>query len=571
MREGTVLLFVPLRIFPHPHFSNISIPCSQLSKEDSSLEESECKPWIVDWTKWENPEAWPVKKVVQDVPSKIDGQTEDWFKDAPHWFLEAQEVFKADEKLKGCGHSVCECEREKRPLESHTTRCTNYTLSAPLQRNANAGCELALSRVPIELQRMLQKYLKTTQALIGADAGESGASVAETFAEALGPVHRQLSYLCSLSNWKSDRARALASRLARKQGEVAGLRLAACENQDLLDRVTPQMQYTCVQPFMDSLRMTDAMNEIRNKRSSLTVQDLRRLLSRCVAILISLEKCDYTLVHFLVALPFEVFTRPAVAVAVSTLTLTTIRAPTWFAVRPQLVYFLDISVCTNAYAVQVGYSIRNMTSLSSLAPHQFAAKTSLFERRQGNDPLLLQPFGYIARFIFETAKVSQLFCHQIIWNMKANCYKDDAAEIEDPMKPALDRMTDMVVDSLSGDARAFYDQEFGFFKNQQGNLDLWETEAFHQKAKIDAEMAEIVVDIGVYLPSNPDGRVIDIDKKSGRPLQSHAKAPFMATFKVRKERIIIDSNPESLLNGALEKREYDVWQQAILTMISQIP
>jgi hypothetical protein len=31
------------------------------------------------------------------------------------------------------------------------------------------------------------------------------------------------------------------------------------------------------------------------------------------------------------------------------------------------------------------------------------------------------------------------------------------------MKPALDRMTDMVVNSLSGDARDFYDREFGFF------------------------------------------------------------------------------------------------------------
>lgn len=37
--------------------------------------------------------------------------------------------------------------------------------------------------------------------------------------------------------------------------------------------------------------------------------------------------------------------------------------------------------------------------------------------------------GYVGRFIFETAKISQLFCHQIIWNMKANCYKDDAAEL----------------------------------------------------------------------------------------------------------------------------------------------
>lgn len=37
--------------------------------------------------------------------------------------------------------------------------------------------------------------------------------------------------------------------------------------------------------------------------------------------------------------------------------------------------------------------------------------------------------GYVGRFIFETAKISQLFCHQIIWNMRANCFKDDAADV----------------------------------------------------------------------------------------------------------------------------------------------
>lgn len=35
--------------------------------------------------------------------------------------------------------------------------------------------------------------------------------------------------------------------------------------------------------------------------------------------------------------------------------------------------------------------------------------------------------GYVERFIFETSKISQLFCHQIIWNMKANTYRDDDA------------------------------------------------------------------------------------------------------------------------------------------------
>ncbi|KAF8579311.1 atypical/PIKK/PI4K protein kinase [Ramaria rubella] len=233
------------------------------------------------------------------------------------------------------------------------------------------------------------------------------------------------------------------------------------------------------------------------------------------------------------------------------------------------------------------------------APVTPVTAVAYFEPQYRNDPIILQyahrvleqhpvdltfffvpqvvqalrndSLGYVERFIFETAQISQLFCHQIIWNMKANCFRDDAAEVADPMKPILEKVMALVVNSLSGEAKTFYTREFGFFNEVtsiSGKLKPYiKKSKSEKKAKIDEEMAKIEVDVGVYLPSNPDGVVVDIDKKSGRPLQSHAKAPFMATFKVRKKRVVINSDPNSVLEGELVGNEttvdFDIWQQAI--------
>ncbi|AAS51888.1 ADL033Wp [Eremothecium gossypii ATCC 10895] len=146
--------------------------------------------------------------------------------------------------------------------------------------------------------------------------------------------------------------------------------------------------------------------------------------------------------------------------------------------------------------------------------------------------------GYVQRFILDTAKQSVLFSHQIIWNMLANSYKDDEATIEDDLKPTLDFIREKMIADFSAAHRDYYQREFGFFNEVtsiSGKLKpfIKKTKA-EKKNKIDEEMAKIAIQPDVYLPSNPDGVVIDIDRKSGKPLQSHAKAPFMATFKIRK-------------------------------------
>ncbi|RDW74087.1 phosphatidylinositol 4-kinase-like protein [Coleophoma crateriformis] len=180
--------------------------------------------------------------------------------------------------------------------------------------------------------------------------------------------------------------------------------------------------------------------------------------------------------------------------------------------------------------------------------------------------------GYVERYIVETAKFSQLFAHQIIWNMKANAYKDDDSQIPDAIKPTLDHVTGKMIESFSGTDKAFYEREFSFFDEVtsiSGKLKPYIKQPKEaKKQKIEEELRKIKVEVGVYLPSNPDGVVIGIDRKSGKPLQSHAKAPYMATFRIKKNKGELEN-----VDGMLEETNsnkpvpqdntIEIWQSAI--------
>lgn len=180
--------------------------------------------------------------------------------------------------------------------------------------------------------------------------------------------------------------------------------------------------------------------------------------------------------------------------------------------------------------------------------------------------------GYVERFILQTAQFSQLFAHQIIWNMKANSYKDDDAQVPDEIKPTLDGVMEKMVDSFAAEDKDFYEREFAFFDEVTGISGklkpLIKRPKPEKKQKIEEELRKIRVDVGVYLPSNPDGVVIGIDRKSGKPLQSHAKAPYMATFRIRKKKADdMDAGdlPEEASRQDTEAKDNTVeaWQSAI--------
>ncbi|KIW72093.1 hypothetical protein PV04_00313 [Phialophora macrospora] len=162
--------------------------------------------------------------------------------------------------------------------------------------------------------------------------------------------------------------------------------------------------------------------------------------------------------------------------------------------------------------------------------------------------------GYVERYIIETGKFSQLFAHQIIWNIKANAYKDEDSQIPDPVKPTLDKVMNSLISSFSGADKEFFEREFSFFSEVtdiSGKLKPFIKKSKpEKKAKIEEELRKIKVAVGVYLPSNPDGVVVGIDRKSGKPLQSHAKAPYMATFRIRKKKETSSEEMNELIESA---------------------
>ena len=146
----------------------------------------------------------------------------------------------------------------------------------------------------------------------------------------------------------------------------------------------------------------------------------------------------------------------------------------------------------------------------------------------------------------------------------------------DAIKPTLDHVMGHMVQSFSDDDRQFYEREFTFFDEVTGISGklkpLIKKSKPEKKQKIEEELRNVQVDVGVYLPSNPDGVVIGIDRKSGKPLQSHAKAPFMATFRIRKNKagaedvdeMLVESSSGGEADGAqADDGTIEVWQSAI--------
>nr|XP_029724207.1 phosphatidylinositol 4-kinase alpha isoform X3 [Aedes albopictus] len=183
--------------------------------------------------------------------------------------------------------------------------------------------------------------------------------------------------------------------------------------------------------------------------------------------------------------------------------------------------------------------------------------------------------GYVVEFIKHISKRSQIVAHQLIWNMQTNMYIDEEMHHKDPvLYDGLEALSQNIIASLSGPAKRFYEREFDFFGKitaVSGEIRSFPKGQARKKACLDA-LSRIKVQAGCYLPSNPEAMVLDIDYNSGTPMQSAAKAPYLARFRVHRCGINelesmameVSNNPNSQLDGPrLSSMGPETWQAAI--------
>lgn len=232
---------------------------------------------------------------------------------------------------------------------------------------------------------------------------------------------------------------------------------------------------------------------------------------------------------------------------------------------PELPYVLTWAVCSPVRALSLlcprtlpthpltaQYAVRVLSS--------YPADAVLFYIPQLVQATRYDDLGFVNEFVKKISKESNLVAHQLIWNIQTNMFRDEDGLEKDPVMHDklvplrfVDRISDgctllyktcvlrrdAIVDGLNGPANKFYQREFDFFKKVTSVSGKIKEFPKGQQRKIACVKAlqEVALQHGCYLPSNPDSLVLDIDRNSGQPMQSAAKAPYLARFKVRSSYV----------------------------------
>ncbi|XP_037092304.1 LOW QUALITY PROTEIN: phosphatidylinositol 4-kinase alpha-like [Pollicipes pollicipes] len=213
------------------------------------------------------------------------------------------------------------------------------------------------------------------------------------------------------------------------------------------------------------------------------------------------------------------------------------------------------------HPITAQYAVRVLSS--------YPSDTVLFYIPQLVQAVRYDTMGFITEFIKRACAKSQILAHHVIWNIETNKFRDEEGQVKDAdLYDTLENIRNAIVSSLSGPAKAFYEREFSFFQkitNVSAQIKPFPKGPARKEACL-KELHKIEAQPGCYLPPIPDCRVLAIDYNSGTPMQSAAKAPYLARFRVERCGINELEQQAMLIGEPAERRPSmgpEKWQAAI--------
>eukprot|EP00004_Rigifila_ramosa_P025037 TRINITY_DN7400_c0_g1_i2.p1 TRINITY_DN7400_c0_g1~~TRINITY_DN7400_c0_g1_i2.p1 ORF type:complete len:1663 (-),score=433.08 TRINITY_DN7400_c0_g1_i2:46-5034(-) len=170
------------------------------------------------------------------------------------------------------------------------------------------------------------------------------------------------------------------------------------------------------------------------------------------------------------------------------------------------------------------------------------------------------------------AKQSDIFAHQLLWNV-GSVLESDPEENSTPFHVTVLKLKERVLQEMSDESRQFYTDEFGFFAKIQAISGILKPlPADQRKDAIIRELKTInLPSTRLYLPTNPESRVLQLRTDNPIALKSHARVPIMVSFRCEKSTLQHHTKEnEPYSQACIFKVADDVRQDVLATQLIEL-
>lgn len=165
----------------------------------------------------------------------------------------------------------------------------------------------------------------------------------------------------------------------------------------------------------------------------------------------------------------------------------------------------------------------------------------------------------VKQLILDFCKKSDTFTHFLLWNIAAEKGK---ALIDESFQMALVNLEMDIFSTMNEKGQQHYDNELQFINHISDiSAKLLPLPFDQRKTQLTEELKNLKFTKDLYVPSNPEYRILEIDAAHSVPLKSHSRVPILVRFKAQKKK------EDPVFIGCIFKIEDDVRMDALMIQL----